>query len=114
MRFFRRLKKKNDRSYPAVGNMSAWAGALAHEIKNPLNTMRLNVELLQEDWDQSDESIRAKSEKRLVTLIKEISRLEEILNDFLRFARLPKPNLEKSSIFLLLNELLDFITRSLS
>jgi two-component system, NtrC family, sensor histidine kinase HydH len=108
MRFFRRLRKKNDHSYPAAGNMSAWAGALAHEIKNPLNTMRLNVELLQEDWDQSDESIRAKSEKRLDTLIKEISRLEEILNDFLRFARLPKLNLEKSNISLLLNELLDF------
>ena len=88
--------------------MSAWAGALAHEIKNPLNTMRLNVELLQEDWDQSDESSRAKSKKRLDTLIKEISRLEEILNDFLRFARLPKLNLEKSNISLLLNELLDF------
>lgn len=88
--------------------MSIWAGALAHEIKNPLNTMRINLQLLEEEWDQSDESSITKTRKRLGTLNNEIDRLEEILNDFLRFARLPQPTFEKNNIAILVNELLDF------
>jgi len=61
--------------------MAAWVGALAHEIKNPLNTMKIGLQLLQEDWCPSDESgseKNAKALKRLETLGKEIDRLEEI------------------------------------
>ena len=47
--------------------------------------------------------------KRLETLGKEVDRLEETLNDFLRLARLPQPNLQPSDVSLLLDELLDFI-----
>lgn len=96
--------------------MIAWVGALAHEIKNPLNTMRLNLQLLQEDAetgfnpDQTpDDANRAKVLKRLETLGKEVDRLEEILNDFLRLTRLPQPNLQPSNVPSLLDEFLDFI-----
>jgi signal transduction histidine kinase len=103
--------------------MAAWVGALAHEIKNPLNTMRLNVQLLQEDAEAGfepastggpagrpyDGSSKTKVLRRLETLGKEVDRLEEILNDFLRLARLPQPNLQPSNISLLLDEFLDFI-----
>jgi len=108
MHFFERLKKKSQRNYAAANDMSVWAGALAHEIKNPLNTMRLNVDLLKEDWEQSADSPSESAKRRLGTLDREIGRLEEILNDFLRYARLPKPNPEKTNIAMLLNELLDF------
>jgi two-component system sensor histidine kinase HydH len=94
--------------------MAAWVGALAHEIKNPLNTMRLNLQLLQEDESLKpahtpDESDRAKALKRLETLSKEVDRLEKILNDFLRLARLPQPNFQPINVSLVLDELLDFI-----
>jgi two-component system sensor histidine kinase HydH len=82
---------------------------LAHEIRNPLNTMRLNLQLLQEDWEQSEGSDKAKAPKRLETLGKEVDRLEETLNDFLRLARLPTPDLRPANISLLLDEFLDFI-----
>jgi len=108
MHLLRRLRKKSQQNYSTANDMSTWAGALAHEIKNPLNTMRLNVDLLKEDWEQSADSPRENANKRLNALDKEIGRLEEILNDFLRYARLPKPNLEKTNITLPLNELLDF------
>jgi signal transduction histidine kinase len=108
MKFLRRLKKKHDTKFQAGNGMSIWAGALAHEIKNPLNTMRINLQLLEEEWDQSDESSITKTRKRLGTLNNEIDRLEEILNDFLRFARLPQPTFEKNNIAILVNELLDF------
>jgi len=123
MNFFRRSKRKSKIRRSAEDDMAAWVGALAHEIKNPLNTMRLNLQLLQEDAELGSESAfpgdpadrpydgsnRAKVLKRLETLGKEVDRLEEILNDFLRLARLPRPNLQPGNISSLLDEFLDFI-----
>ncbi len=71
--------------------------------------MKLNLQLLQEDCEQSAGTDSAKALKRLGTLGKEVDRLDEILNDFLRLARLPAPNLESTNISLLLDEFLDFI-----
>jgi len=111
MNFLRR-SKRHDKARGFAGNdMAAWVGALAHEIKNPLNTMKIGLQLLQEDWCQSDEpgsEKNAKALKRLDTLGKEIDRLEDILNDFLRLARLPEPNLQPGDVSILLHELLDF------
>jgi signal transduction histidine kinase len=108
MRFLRKYKEKREDNNKARDAMSVWAGALAHEIKNPLNTMRINLQLLEEEWDQSDGSSKIKARKRLGTLNQEIDRLEEILNDFLRFARIPQPNFKIQNIAVLVNELLDF------
>ena len=109
MNFFRRSKNKGRAKCSIEDGMATWVGALAHEIKNPLNTMKLNLQLLQEDWSQPDEPDRTKALKKLGTLAKEVDRLEEILNDFLRLARLLQPNLQPSDVSLLLDELLDFI-----
>jgi len=106
MKLLHRSKKKDGRS--VEDSMATWVGALAHEIKNPLNTMKINLQLLQEDWNQPNGPDKTKALKRLETLNGEIGRLEVILNDFLRFVRLPQPNLEKYSVSSLLNELLDF------
>ncbi len=109
MRFFRRLRRKGRIKRSIEGDMSAWLSALAHEIRNPLNTMRLNLQLLQEDWNQPGDFDREKALRRLNTLSKEVDRQEEILTDFLRLARLPKPDFQPSDVSLLLHELLDFM-----
>ena len=84
--------------------MVTWVGALAHEIKNPLNSMKINLQLLQEDIGASlksapvsDEADGAKVLKKLGTLSSEVNRLEEILNDFLRLTRLPESDLQPGS-----------------
>ena len=96
--------------------MVAWVGALVHEIKNPLNSMKINLQLLQEDIGASLNSVSASHEtdgarilKKLGVLSGEVDRLEEILNDFLRLARLPQPELQPGDISSLLDEFLDFI-----
>jgi signal transduction histidine kinase len=63
------------------------AGSLAHEIKNPLSVIRMNVELLAEDLTppQSPEQRRALTKVEIV--MEQCTRLENLLNDFLRFAR---------------------------
>ncbi|MGB9596109.1 MAG: sensor histidine kinase [Candidatus Poribacteria bacterium] len=105
MRLFRKSNEKHKDKFDAKNDISAWAGALAHEIRNPLNTMKINLQLLEEELQNvSSERIQ----KRFDVLNKEILRLEQILNSFLRYARLPKPNFEKNDVCVLINELLDF------
>jgi signal transduction histidine kinase len=78
--------------------LAALAGGLAHEIKNPLSTIRLNMELLGEDFaePQSPRDRRALAKIQLVQ--SECTRLENLLNDFLRFARLGQLNLQPSDL----------------
>jgi signal transduction histidine kinase len=63
------------------------ASGLAHEIKNPLSAMSINLQMLREDLDGSDQSRDQRLMKRVAVLEKEVARLEEILDGFLRFAR---------------------------
>ena len=63
------------------------AGGLAHEIRNPLSTMRLTLDLLAEDFrdPQSDRERRAL--QKIERVRKESHRLEGLLEDFLRVVR---------------------------
>lgn len=63
------------------------ASGLAHEIKNPLSAMSINLQMLREDLDGSDQSRDQRLLKRVAVLEKEVARLEEILDGFLKFAR---------------------------
>ncbi len=90
------------------------AGGLAHEIKNPLSTMAINLTLLEEDWARRGEAegedpVARRSVKRLKTLSREVSRLEGILDDFLRFARGGQINRAPHDICQLVRDTLDFL-----
>jgi two-component system NtrC family sensor kinase len=74
-----------------VGRMAAH---IAHEVRNPLASIGLNAELLGDEIAE-----RGEEPRRLVTsIIGEVDRLTEITETYLRFARLPRPNLERESI----------------
>ena len=90
-----------------LAEIGTLTGGLAHEIKNPLSTVLLNLQLLQEDLDPADPA-HSRLVARLGTVTREASRLRDILDDFLRFAG--KIELRKQSIDLnqLLEELIDF------
>ena len=64
------------------------AGGLAHEIRNPLSTMSLNLELLAEEVSQGDTPRDRRTMQRIGTLQNECNNLERILSDFLQFVRL--------------------------
>ena len=67
--------------------ISALAGALAHEIKNPLSVIGMNMELLAEDMAdaKTPQELRALSKIEIVKT--QCQRLENLLDDFLKFAR---------------------------
>jgi len=95
------------------------ADGLAHEIKNPLSTMAINLALLQEDWERAGASRGAgepvrtpreeRSLKRIKTLQREVHRLEQILEDFLRYAQGGMVNRKPEDLARIVRELLDFV-----
>ena len=68
------------------------AGGLAHEIKNPLSTIGLNIELLAEDLAGMSRRAGAGLAKDRRRADGECQRLQDLLNDFLTFARVRKPS----------------------
>ncbi|MCC7138332.1 MAG: two-component sensor histidine kinase [Planctomycetes bacterium] len=66
--------------------LGAVAGGLVHEIRNPLSTLRLNLQLMEEDFEGDDGARARRALERIHTLEREVSRLEDILDDFLRYA----------------------------
>ncbi|HEX5714599.1 MAG TPA: ATP-binding protein [Thermoanaerobaculia bacterium] len=64
------------------------ASGLAHEIRNPLNSLNLNMQMLEEEIEEGGS---APTGKRLVAITRsEISRLERLVSDFLAYAK-PRP-----------------------
>lgn len=84
------------------------SGALAHEIKNPLSVIRLNVELLEEDLDAMTVPEARRAIKKIGTVKRQCSRLENLLDDFLKFTRLGKLTLQPGSLNEQLEQVLDF------
>lgn len=78
--------------------IAALAGGLAHEIKNPLSTIGLNLELLAEDLQASDSPRDHRLLRKVETIRRECARLEQILNAFLQFARVGELQREESSL----------------
>ena len=81
------------------------AGGLAHEIRNPLSTMRMNLDLLAEDFAHAETQRDRRIIKKIDRVRKESHRLESILEDFLRFIRVRELRLRPSD----LNEVVDVL-----
>lgn len=85
-----------------IGRMSA---LVAHEIRNPLSSIGLNTELLEDELPSKSKEPR----KILRSIAREVEHLTEITDEYLKFARLPKPNLAPENLNKLLSSLLNFV-----
>ena len=70
-----------------VNEISALAGALAHEIKNPLSVIAMNMELLAEDMADAKTPQELRALAKVGIVKDQCERLENLLDDFLKFAR---------------------------
>ena len=84
------------------------AGGLAHEIKNPLSTIRMNMELLAEDFRESDAPRDRRAMKKIDLVQRECQRLQDLLDNFLQFAKAHRLNLQPSDLNALVRQVLDF------
>ena len=84
------------------------AGSLAHEIKNPLSVIHMNIELLGEDLSEVEAPGTRRSLDRISIVRDQCERLESLLRDFLRFARMQKIDLVSGD----LNAQIDTVLRA--
>ncbi len=84
------------------------AGGLAHEIKNPLSTIRLNLDLLAEDLDPDNPAHR-RMLRKLELVQRECERLEGIVEEFLQFARASELHREACDLNALVQDLVEFL-----
>ena len=105
-----RLLERRSRQAQRLAELGNLTGGLAHEIRNPLATLRLNLDLLAEEWEEIapggkvgsggggrgelDDLVR-RTLNKLVTLRRETERLDDILEDFLRYAGQHKLQIER-------------------
>jgi signal transduction histidine kinase len=86
--------------------LGALAANLAHEIRNPLNSINLNLELLEEDLpDEGERTLDS-----LATTRAEVGRLAHLVSDFLTYARPSEPEMSAVRVDSMLSDVCDFLT----
>ena len=88
--------------------LATLAGSLAHEIKNPLSIIRMNMELLGEDLEEHHATVGRRAIERVDTVNRQCARLETMLNDFLRFSRFSGMQFTAGSLNDQVAQVLDF------
>lgn len=84
------------------------AGSLAHEIKNPLSVIRMNMDLLAEDLGDSKRPELRRNLRKVEIVQNQCTRLENLLNDFLKLAKLNPMELTAGSLNKQVEAVLDF------
>ncbi len=96
-----RLKNQQEKLLTSERH-EAWenvARKLAHEIKNPLTPIQLIIDNLNSKYlENIDETKRNKYKQNLQTILKQIKQIENLVNEFSDFARMPKPLLKKNNL----------------
>src|ERR1700742_4935484 len=111
LRLHRRMVALQDRTRQAerLAELGTLTGGLAHEIKNPLSTVQLNLQLLQEDLDPT-QPMYDRLTNRLNPVRRETGRLRDILDDFLRFAGKLEIDRQPVELGRMLEDLVDFFS----
>ena len=90
------------------------AGALAHEIRNPLNALFLQVDILDEELRQPTPDHRVQLEQSVQALKTEITRLKALIQDYLSLARLSEVRREPVDVGAMLKDFAQEIQASLA
>ena len=87
------------------------ASGLAHEIRNPLNAMNMNLQMLEEELTQLHTD--PETAGLLSSTKGEIRRLENLVNDFLSYARPAEPSFEPRDLNQTVDEIVRFLRAEL-
>ena len=90
----------------AIGRMAAH---VTHEVRNPLSSVGLNVEMLADELGADDDESR----DLLRSIRQELNRLEAITEEYLRLARLPEPSLIAEDAVDIIRSTIDFVGREM-
>ena len=102
------MKELEDRIQLAerLSSLGHLAAGVAHEIRNPLNAMGMGLQRLKREFLPQDESKREEYISFMELILKEIRRVNEIIEQFLTLSRPFQLNLKESSLQDLLKNLI--------
>lgn len=121
--FYRKAWQMHDlaaRTADVDEELTRLTGELAHEIRNPLSTIKVNLKLTEEGLTEVASTTsgielsdphrqRLTSALRKITVVqKETDRLEQILDGFLRYVRRPDLQLAAMDLNELVSDMIDF------
>jgi len=104
------LKARNADKLAYVGTLAA---GLAHEIRNPLNSMNMNLQLIREDLSEMGLGQNTEIQDMFDGTSNEINRLSRLVSSFLAYARPSQLSAKKQSINPVVQELSEFLAPEL-
>ncbi len=87
--------------------VAAWkevAQGIAHEIKNPLTPIQLNTQRLRKKFYEDKKDFDRVFEESISIISQEVEGMKELLNEFLRFSRMPTANPRPSSLHKIIDD----------
>ena len=96
--------------HEAWGNL---ARKLAHEIKNPLTPIQLSIDRLKEKYASKIGEDKNQFNDYLQTINRQIKDIENLVNEFSNFARMPRPVIKKINVSDVISRSINFFKISL-
>jgi two-component system nitrogen regulation sensor histidine kinase NtrY len=99
----------------ATERFEAWetiARKMAHEIKNPLTPIQLSLDRIKEKYLHLSGNEKNNFQEYLDTINRQIKQIENLVNEFSNFARMPKPQFKKIEIISLIQKTVKFVAMS--
>jgi signal transduction histidine kinase len=109
--FSRHVKvvKEKDRS-DKMATIGTLASGLAHEIRNPLNAMNINLDVIREEIEDPREDSSSKALELVTNLQKGIQQLNQTLSNFMKFALPGKLEKQKTDLVTIVRECLEIFS----
>jgi nitrogen fixation/metabolism regulation signal transduction histidine kinase len=86
--------ERSNRELLEANRLAAWneaARRIAHEIKNPLTPIRLAAERMLVKQEQRDPGLGKAIEEGVEIIVREVDHLKDMVDEFSRYARMPRP-----------------------
>ncbi len=98
------------RQHSQLEQLAKLTGELAHEIKNPLSTIKVNLKLAQEQLSEraGSDPQTARALRKIQVVQQETDRLQRILDGFLKYIGKPELDLSPTCLNTLVGDLIDF------
>ena len=94
-----------------LATLSKFASILSHEIRNPLNSMIINLQVLKREMEKRG-AVSEKNTRFYDIIVSEIWRIDSLVENFLTYARPPALNLFTHNVNTIINEVVDVHRRN--
>jgi len=89
--------------------MGKYCAELTHEIKNPLNSIAIQIHLMQKLAERAETRLKNDMQDIIQVLKEEVDRLNNLSREYLQISKSPPLELQKSSLHAAINAVFDLV-----